>query len=103
MEESEKQVSVSRVPLNVGLCRHPTIEECVNAGIGPSFRNGDKDTGLPDTKAERERFEAYMCGHCWSFGAYDEEKNCYDTIGVRMLYGVWRDRGSLPTVWHNVY
>ena len=55
------------------------------------FREG----GLPNTAEERARFEAYMRGHCWDFGNYDSERQCYDTVSVRMLYGVWRDRGLL--------
>lgn len=36
-----------------------------------------------------------MHGHCWEIGRYDTAKFCYDTTLVRMLYGVWRDRGAL--------
>lgn len=82
--------------------RHPTLAECEAAGRGPIQEAGKyREGGLPNTPEERERFEAYMRGHCWSVGGYDAEKDCYDTVGVRMLYGVWRDRGSLPTVWPN--
>lgn len=79
--------------------RHPTLAECEAAGAGPVYvpRVGYTEGGLPNTTDERARFEAYMRGHCWDIGNYDEAKRCYDTVGVRMLYGVWRDRGSLPT------
>jgi len=74
----------------------PTIDECFAAGKGPpvvgsKFREGF----VPDTPDERARFEAYMKGHCWDVGTYDADKGCYDTVGVRQLYGVWRDRGYL--------
>lgn len=90
-------------PLERRVGRHPTIEECEAAGRGPinypgkSFESG----GLPDTPEERARFEAYLRGHCWAVGEYDEYLRCYDTVGVRMLYGVWKDRGALPTVTPN--
>lgn len=84
---------------NEMLCRHPTLDECVAAGRGPEYVGGKySEGGLPNMPEERERFEAYMRGHCWDVGGYDTEKNCYDTVGVRMLYGVWRDRGALPTI-----
>ena len=88
--------------LNDGLGRHPTLAECEAAGRGPEY-NGTKysEGGLPNTQEERERFEAYMRGHCWDVGAYDTEKKCYDTVPVRQLYGVWRDRGSLSTILPN--
>jgi hypothetical protein len=84
--------------------RHPTLAECHKAGRGPDNCPGDPydSGGLPDTPEERERFEAYMLGHHWDCGKYDKELRCYDTVLVRCLYGVWRDRGSLPTVWPNV-
>lgn len=92
-------------PLSAGTPRHPTLEECRTAGQGPTYIPGKGHTkvGLPNTPEERKRFEAYMCGHCWAFGSYDEELKAYDTVDVRMLYGVWRDRGALPTMWpmHN--
>lgn len=80
--------------------RHPTIEECKKAGMGREFIPGEgySEGGLPNTEDERNRFEAYMRGHCWDVGNYDNERHCYDTVLVRMLYGVWRDRGSLPTI-----
>ena len=88
-------VAVDRI---VGL-HHPTLAECEAAGRGPGLGNGEG--GLPDTPEERARFEAYMRGHCWDFGRYDEGKRCYETVLVRMLYGVWRDRGALPIVTPN--
>ena len=51
--------------------------------------------GLSNTLEERTRFEAYMRGHCWKVGEYNAETQCYDTVLIRMLYGVWRDRGAL--------
>lgn len=89
---------IRRLMQEVG--RHPTLEECETAGRGPSNYPGKEfeSGGLPDTPDERARFEAYMRGHCWQVGKYDESLRCYDTVGVRMLYGVWRDRGALPTV-----
>lgn len=86
--------------MNDLLGRHPTPVECDAAGRGPGigldgvFREG----GMPNTPDERARFEAYMRGHCWDVGGYDAINGCYDTTLVRMLYGVWRDRGALPTV-----
>lgn len=80
--------------------RHPTIEECEAAGRGP-YKSGDTvfhEGGLPDTPEERERFEAYMRGHCWAVGNYIEAQRSYDTTFVRCCYGVWRDRGALPTI-----
>jgi hypothetical protein len=84
---------------NMAEPRHPTLEECHEAGVGPRnvpgvpYRSG----GLPDTPEERARFEAYMRGHCWPIGdGYDEAQRIYP-MGVRQLYGIWRDRGSLPT------
>lgn len=74
----------------------PTIEQCFAAGKGPEQSPGTfREGGLPNTPDERARFEAYMRGHCWHFGKYDEAKRGYDETVVRMLYGVWRDRGSL--------
>lgn len=83
--------------------RHPTIAECEEAGRGPYNCPGlpYQVGGLPDTSEERERFEAYMRGHCWDVGKYDETAHCYDSMFVRCCYGVWRDRGALPTVWPN--
>ena len=87
---------VDRVP------RHPTLAECQAAGRGPNaMQEGSWVGGLPDTPEERERFETYMRGHCWAFGQYEEAMRSYDTLAVRMLYGLWRDRGVLPTVWPN--
>ncbi len=80
--------------------RHPTLAECEAAGVG-KMRDADGNVrvvGLPDTPEERARFEAYMRGHCWGVGGYEEVAHHYDTMMVRMLYGVWRDRGGLPTV-----
>jgi hypothetical protein len=34
-------------------------------------------------------------------GHYVDADECYDTTLVRCLWGVWRDRGALPTVWPN--
>ena len=84
--------------------RHPTLEECKAAGSGPTYMPGTKyaSGGLPDTPDERARFAAYMAGHCWEIGKYSESLRAYDSMQVRCLYGVWRDRGSLPTVWPNV-
>ena len=42
-----------------------------------------------------------MRGHCWEVGKFEAETNSYDSTFVRCLYGVWRDRGALPTVWPN--
>lgn len=81
--------------------RHPTLEECEAAGRGPYNCPGKPYDagGLPDTPDERSRFEAYMRGHCWSIGeGYDEAQRIYPP-GVRQLYGIWRDRGSLPTTY----
>ena len=81
--------------------RHPTLVECHDAGaylMGKGYSEG----GLPNAAEERARFEAYMRGHCWDVGKFDVATNSYDTVHVRCLYGVWRDRGSLPTVWPNV-
>lgn len=81
--------------------RHPTIEECEAAGRGPSNWPGKpyEVGGLPDTPEERARFEAYMRGHCWDVGRYIEKQRRYDTMFVRFCYGVWRDRGALPTTY----
>lgn len=80
--------------------RHPTLAECEQAGRGPENGPGIpfNEGGLPNTPEERARFEAYMRGHCWDVGSYSEELRAYDTTFVRCLYGLWRDRGSLPTV-----
>lgn len=87
----------------LGHGRHPTISECYEAGKGPQWvpNMANPEGGLPNTLEERERFEAYMRGHCWDFGRFDPATNSYDTTMVRMLYGVWRDRGALPTTWPN--
>ena len=84
--------------------RHPTLDECHSAGVGPTYvpTKGYSEGGLPNDADERARFEAYMRGHCWDVGKFDASTNSYDTVHVRCLYGVWRDRGSLPTVWPNV-
>ena len=84
--------------------RHPTLAECEAAGRGPENYLGKhfEVGGLPATKEERARFEAYMRGHCWSVGHYVDAEGCYDTTFVRCLFGVWRDRGALPTVWPNI-
>ena len=81
--------------------RHPTVEECEAAGRGPDNGPGKPfdSGGLPDTPEERARFEAYMRGHCWGLSNYDEALRSYPNTFERMLYGVWRDRGALPTVW----
>ena len=83
--------------------RHPTLAECEAAGRGPKNYPGKpfEVGGLPATKEERARFEAYMRGHCWDVGHYVDAEECYDTTFVRCLFGVWRDRGALPTVWPN--
>lgn len=73
----------------------PTLDECFAAGKGPEQMDTFREGGLPNTPEERARFEAYMRGHCWSIGEYSDDKQCYDTVLVRMLYGVWRDRGAL--------
>lgn len=73
----------------------PTIEQCHAAGKGPESSPNWTEGGLPNTPDERARFEAYMKGHCWTVGQYDSEMSCYDTTLVRMLYGVWRDRGAV--------
>lgn len=85
------------------LPRHPTLAECEAAGRGPENYPGKpfEVGGLPATKEERARFEAYMRGHCWDVGHYVDAEKCYDTTFVRCLFGVWRDRGALPTVWPN--
>lgn len=76
--------------------QEPTEKECEAAGRGPMPAGfGFKEGGLSDTPQERKRFEAYMRGHCWSIGEYDAVLRAYDTVLVRMLYGVWRDRGAL--------
>lgn len=94
----------SAAPLERRVGRHPTLEECETAGIGRTYvpTKGYSEGGLPNDADERARFEAYMRGHCWDVGEYEEYLDCYDTVEVRRLYGVWRDRGSLPTVWPNV-
>ena len=74
--------------------RHPTLEECKAAGRGPEDAQGNTDT--PE---ERARFESYMRGHCWEVGVYLHAETGYDTVFVRCIYGVWRDRGSLPTTY----
>ena len=77
--------------------RHPTLVECHDAGaylMGKGYSEG----GLPNAAEERARFEAYMRGHCWDVGKFDVATNSYDTVHVRCLYGVWRDRGSLPAL-----
>jgi len=83
--------------------RHPTLSECYEAGKGPQRVPNMEcpEGGLPNTPEERARFEAYMRGHCWDAGCFDEATMGYDTTIVRMLYGVWRDRGALPTPWPN--
>lgn len=77
----------------------PTLAECEAAGRGPYNVPGKlySEGGLPNTPEERARFEAYMRGHCWSVGNYDETLRAYDTIHVRGLYGVWRDRGAIAS------
>lgn len=81
--------------------RHPTLQECEAAGRGPSNYPGKpyESGGLPDTPEERARFEAYMKGHCWKVSAYNEQERSYGDVSTRCFYGVWRDRGALPTVW----
>ena len=82
-------------PVQPGAVSVPTIEECFAAGKGPDQYKEFHEGGMQDTPEERARFEAYMRGHCWSFGNYDTAIQSYDTTMVRMLYGVWRDRGTL--------
>lgn len=86
-----------KAPAEIARLFAPTLEECEAAGRGP--RNGPgtpfDSGGLPDTPEERARFEAYMRGHCWGHGMYNEESGCYDGMFTRQLYGIWRDRGSL--------
>jgi hypothetical protein len=84
--------------------RHPTLDECHAAGAGPRNTPGliYNEGGVPNTPEERARFEAYLRGHAWATGSFDPGTNSYDTTFVRCLYGIWRDRGSLPTVWPNV-
>lgn len=81
--------------------RHPTLQECEAAGRGPSNYPGKpyESGGLPDTPEERARFEAYMKGHCWKVSAYNEQERSYGDVSTRCFYGLWRDRGALPTVW----
>lgn len=75
--------------------RQPTLNECHSAGVGPTYvpTRGYNEGGLPNDADERARFEAYMRGHCWDVGKFDAATNSYDTMHVRCLYGVWRDRG----------
>jgi hypothetical protein len=77
--------------------QHPTIEQCRAAGRGPENGPGLPYNvgGLPDTPEERARFEAYMQGHCWEAGPYNEAERSYSFSITRCLYGVWRDRGAL--------
>jgi hypothetical protein len=82
-------------PSGVTVPVEPTIEQCFAAGKGPEQSDTFREGGLPNTPEERARFEAYMRGHCWDIGGYDESIQGYDTTLVRMLYGVWRDRGLL--------
>lgn len=93
-EKAERECAELREQL-----RHPTDAECYAAGKGPGIDTNGKfhEGGLPDTPDERARFEAYMNGHCWYVFPYDEELKSYSEIDTRRLYGVWRDRGSLPT------
>lgn len=79
------------------LPRHPTLAECYMAGAGKGTTDS-KDGGLPDTEEERGGFSEYMRGHCWARGQYDYSRGCYQDVQTRMLYGIWRDRGALPTV-----
>ena len=82
------------------LCRHPTLAECEAAGHSPAYKDCEySEGGLPDTPEERERFETYMTGKGWYFGGFDTKKHWYDSISIRQLYHVWRDRGALPTIW----
>jgi len=80
----------------------PTIDECFAAGKGPKQSVPYSEGGVSNTPEERARFEAYMRGHCWGVGNYDESLKGYDTVIVRMLYGVWRDRGALCKESHAV-
>ncbi len=93
----------NEAPLDRMVGRHPTIEECEAAGRGQSNYPGKpfESGGLQDAPEERARFAAYMRGHCWDIGIYDEKLRAYDTVFVRCLYGVWKDRGALPTVTPN--
>lgn len=50
-------------------------------------------TGSPHDEHERLCFEAYMRGHCWSYGEWDGKS--YGDVGTRMLFGVWRDRAAI--------
>lgn len=88
-------------PERFSAARHPTPAECEAAGRGPYNYPGKpySSGGLPDTPQERERFEAYMRGHCWKVSAYDEKTGAYEDVSTRCFYGIWRDRGALPTVW----
>jgi hypothetical protein len=78
-----------------------TVDECYAAGRGPDNYPGKpfSSGGLPDTPEERERFEAYMRGHCWAVGEYDAKLGIYEEMTARCLYGLWRDRGAMPTIW----
>ena len=102
--KDEPNCAAVGLPLDLRVGRHPTLIECEAAGKGPSNGLGTpySSGGLPDTPEERERFEAYMRGHCWGIVNYDDATRGYDAVFVRCCYGVWRDRGSLPTVPPNV-
>ena len=84
--------------------RHPTPAECEAAGRGPAYDAavGYQEGGLPDTPAERRRFKAYVRAKGWDVGRYDAAISRFDSSFVRSLYCIWRDRGSLPTVFVEV-
>ena len=84
--------------------RHPTLIECDAAGRGPGYIDvvGFQEGGLPDTLAERKRFKAYVRAKGWDVGRYDAAISRFDSSFVRSLYCIWRDRGSLPTVFVEV-
>lgn len=78
----EEPVSVTAPRAPVFL---PTVEDANRMGR----------LGSPRNDRERKLFEAYMSGHCWKCGTWNEKLGCYDDMSTRVMYAVWRDRAAL--------
>lgn len=80
------------VPVGAKLFLHPipvapvpTVEAAHAMGV----------KGALHSELERLMFEAYMTGHCWAFSPWDAELGCHGDVQTRLLFAVFRDRGTL--------
>ena len=64
--------------------------------INDAYELGTK--GAPHSETERLLFEAYLHGHNWRVGTWDEKVKGYTDMDTRRLFAMWRDRAFLSTL-----